>query len=141
MFKGRSVAANSLAQRAFYRRGDFFAMKTAVLNENLVRVHACDDYARQVNALRIALERFGMGVWPLRLRIEPYAERCEKVKIGMIARHCEHKVVLDPDFAFGRSHQHRIRTYFLNRRAEVCADLARFNSIFDIWFDPILDAV
>ena len=45
-------------------------METAVLDEDLVGVHAGHQDARQIHALAVALERFGIGVGPLGRAIE-----------------------------------------------------------------------
>src|ERR1041385_5706722 len=68
------------------RLRDLLAMEPAVLDEDLVGVHARNDNAGKVDTRAIALERLRIGARPARLLIEADAQLPQKLSIGRASR-------------------------------------------------------
>ena len=61
-------------------------MKAAVFDEDLVGVHARDDHAGQVNSGALALQSFGIGARPLRIRLQGNPGGIQEFQVGADSR-------------------------------------------------------
>jgi hypothetical protein len=79
----------------FFRNviGDLSAMKPPVFNEDLIGVHAGDDYAGQINPRRLAFECGGIGARALSGGIEGNSNRIEKLQVGTLTGERKNEIV------------------------------------------------
>jgi hypothetical protein len=120
---------------------NLLAVKTTVLDEDLIGVHSGHDNPGQINALAFTLQRFRVGVRPFGFGIEADAQRGHEIHVGVVARHGENEIVLEPDLALGGSYTDGIRPDLQHARAEVSFDLASSDPVLQVGLDPVFDLV
>jgi len=113
-------------------------MKPAVLDKNLVRVHACHNYAGEENSSTFAFESFRVGARSLAFRFQGNSGCIQKIQVGSVANQRENKIVLYQSFPLRCLQQDAIWPDFHNLGMKIRFDFTTLNSVLNIWPDPIL---
>src|SRR5271155_4407599 len=82
--------------------GNLTAMKTAVLDENLVGAHAGNDHSGEAEPRYIALQRLRIARRAAVLPFQLYANRSQKIKVGVVPGQGKDKVILQSNHSLRR---------------------------------------
>src|ERR1700689_2471980 len=67
-------------------QGNLTAMKTAVLDKNLVGSHARHNHSGKIEPGNIALQRLRIALWGAIFAFHAYTGGSQKIKVGMVPR-------------------------------------------------------
>src|ERR1700733_6497532 len=121
--------------------GDLTAMESAVLDENLVSAHAGNDHSGEVDTRYIALQRLRIArraaVFPFHL----YANRSQKIKVGMVPGQGKDKIILQSNQSLRRQQLDRVFRDAGHGAGKVGSDFAVLDAIVDVRQNPVFDVV
>src|ERR1700676_236690 len=80
---------------------DLAAMEAAILNENFIGSHACNDHSSKVETGDIAFERLRITGRAAVLPLHAHTKSSQKIKVGMVPRQGKHVVVIDGNGTLG----------------------------------------
>src|SRR4051794_28118016 len=107
------------------------SVKPSILNEDLIGSRSRHDYAGNINAGYIALQRLWIAHRAALILCKLDPDSPQKRIVRMIPNQREHEVVLQLHFALRSVQDHRIWQHLANRAIEVRLDFLRFNTVLD----------
>ncbi len=120
---------------------DLLSVEAAVLNEDFVCPRSRNNYPSHIDSGDIALQRHRIANRAALICRKLDSHRTQKVIIGVISRHGEDEIVLQPNFALRRLDQNLIGIDLGDRAVEVCRDFPIFDPIFNVGKNPVFNVI